>query len=313
MDGCQMAGVGDFKFIELTMPRVQTLSVVRTSFAELDKSAFESAGRTLSSVDLSFDGIAAVHPAAFCPIAANLVNLNLSSNNFVDLADVGVGGGSRRSCESFAKLRSLVLTGNAIERLTDDAPIAAPNLEVLHLDRNRLNYIADRALVGFRHLRVLNLAHNSLNAVPSTLFDSANGGYLQELYLQNNSLSILPPGLFDGLSNLLVLNLSRNALIASSVIFPKSLSKLVALDLSNNQLAAIEPDTFGHLVSLQVLNLAHNLIHSVSEKSFASLSSLHALVLSHNHIDGLPRGAFNGLKALSSLSIDHNKLHSLLR
>ena len=80
-----------------------------------------------------------------------------------------------------------------------------------------LGILSDDALIAMTSLRDLNLADNQLAALPPTLFSSASLQSLESLQLQNNSLTMLTPGLFTGLSQLVMLNLSHNA-IASHLL-----------------------------------------------------------------------------------------------
>ena len=116
------------------------------------------------------------------------------------------------------ELRAVDLSWNQISSFrSGDLDQVADKLERLNLRGNRLGILSDDALVAMTSLRDLNLADNQLAALPPTLFSSASLQSLESLQLQNNSLTMLTPGLFAGLSQLVMLNLSHNA-IASHLL-----------------------------------------------------------------------------------------------
>ena len=283
----------------------------------VEADAFQDAPRQLETVDLSSNGLAYLDSRLFCPVARTLTGLNLSHNSLESLDFVG-------GC-SLEKLERLDVSFNGLKRLGRDTfRRTTPKLAEIDLSYNKLAAPEDGAFNGLGELAVANLAHNELSAIPANLFQ--DGSKLRELYLSNNSLTRLPDGFLERLSsNLVVLNLSHNAIASNSKWFEegpfKALKALVALDLSFNRLARLGGDVFRGLSSLQVLTVAHNQIHSVSAEVFRPTPNLHALVLSHNAVEDFGESAakskegsvFGGLDKLSSLALDHNKIKTLDR
>ena len=279
--------------------------------------AFDDGPRTLKSLDLSSNGLASLYSPedalfSLCPLGKSLQKLNLSSNQILELSDLGLWNHSKSSRCHMEAMTNLILSNNSLERVPRAAFVLANNLEDLDLSQNSINTLDPGALTRLGSLKVLSLAHNQLSVIPKDLLDPKNA--LRELYLNNNSLAHLPESLFERLTSLVVLNLSQNALVSSEHSPFKALKSLVALDLSHNRLESVSGDFFVGLSSLQVLTVAHNRLLSVEASAFASVPLLHALVLSHNELEGgLAPKLFDGLHRLSSLAIDHNRIKGLNR
>jgi Leucine-rich repeat (LRR) protein len=138
---------------------------------------------------------------------------------------------------------------------------------------------------------------------------------LQELVLSNNSLTVLAPGLLDSLEELELLDLSVNELTSQWVnrdTFSR-LINLIILDLSFNALTKIDAYVFRGLYNLQILRLEHNNIDTLIDGCFASLTNLHTLTLSHNRIARFDPAHTTGLDAIRQLFLDSNKLRILHR
>ena len=84
----------------------------------------------------------------------------------------------------------------------------APNLETLDLSSNKLDQIETGSLRHLATLKTLHLNDNRLTSLTPAPW--TNLTLLRELYLQGNNLERLPD--FAGLSHLVVLNMSRNAI-----------------------------------------------------------------------------------------------------
>ena len=289
--------------------------------------------RHLSLVNVSAD----LNSGLWCEIvSSNLVSLNLSSNGLDRLplaASEAASGGSLglgEGCKPMSShLEVLNLSNNAISRLVIEAtdpwfPLASASLTHLDVSRNRLQAIR---LAKMQRLVVLDVSDNKLSSSKELMEAvKASASTLQELHAQGNQMEWLPNlatakskmNTVVHFDNLLVLNLSRNALkeAAEGPHFVLSgLRSLVALDLSHNKLTKVDDHLFSDLIHLQVLSLSHNQIVQLEPQSMASLTRLHVLVLSHNNLDekGLPSDLLHRMSDLRSLSLDHNRLKSLPR
>ena len=248
----------------------------------------------------------------WCEVGSNLISLNLSSNG-LNKVPVSLNG----SCPHFSlqRVEKINLAGNFISQLTDGPAsileLSSGSLTHLDLSNNRL-----QSLTPFksRRLKFVDVSENKLTSWSSLLaFVAASAPSLQELQAQGNQMANLstsePVIAFD---NLVVLNLSRNALSTIEGLQRLQLKFLVALDFSHNRLKSL-PDLSDLSGSLQVLSLSHNQL--VSLGSLTSLTRLHVLMLSHNNLDekGLTSHPMANMSDLRSLSLDHNRLKGLPR
>lgn len=327
IDNCKLTEVPALAFAGL--PHLQNLTV-RTYLQEwsddslsISPSALGQLSR-LERLDLSQNNIQLLPGNVFCDVSNKLTFLNLTGNQFSEVASLSLSGkesspvtrsSSPSSTSSNCELLSLTrleVTHNKIKVLTDRGFSLLPSLETLLLGHNLISRAEDTSLQGLSNLKRLDLANNELVALPPRFFQPVLST-LEDLYLQNNSISVLPPGLFHGLRRLGELDLSHNE-ITSHWVGPETFSDLTSLrhlDLSYNKMSRIDAGTFKSLTSLNVLQLHHNEIESIAEDAFASLFDLQTLVLSHNHLTRLDSLPFSGLKSLNSLAIDNNRLESL--
>jgi Leucine-rich repeat (LRR) protein len=189
---------------------------------------------------------------------SNLETLNLSENEFSSINQIfNSDEGDYSSCpkSTFVNLHELRLNKNRITRLTRDDLSFAPYLERLYLSGNEIQSIHDAFYVR-KQLKVIDLSNNQIPSLPTDFFTYGLNKRrnetlkLTEIHLQNNSLREIPNYLFQTsrsrgviiLPHLVLLNLSRNAIVWNESSFNKQLSpfeglpNLVALDLSYNQI-----------------------------------------------------------------------------
>ena len=208
---------------------------------------------------------------------------------------------------------------------SSSSQLLAPSLTHLDVSKNRLQVF--KLPDNMSRLKFVDVSENKLTSSWLGAL-SASAATLQELHAQGNQMESLPNlSTTDGESvinfdNLVVLNLSRNAISQSSRQLNvgsghlvTGFKALVALDLSHNKMSSVDGHLFRDLSSLQVLSLAHNQLVELRPDSLAKLTRLHVLVLSHNNLDenGLADGIFRHMTDLRSLSLDHNRLKSLPR
>ena len=230
------SGLSNLKSLKINSHNSEWSSILM----DMDKDVFADLNN-LIDLDLTSNSIWSLPLQTFCSMP-RLKSLNMSQNHLLDITDLGLGlhDEAQPDLQDCAKnnLEELDLSRNFISSLRQgDLHQTAASLKKLHLGNNRLTYLSDDAFAGMTNLQVLNMADNQLAALPPTVFNlSGGGGELQELHLQNNSLTLVTQELFHGLNNLVLLNLSHNA-IASHLL---------------------TSDTFGGLTNLRILDLSHN-------------------------------------------------------
>ncbi|XP_035534118.1 toll-like receptor 5 [Morone saxatilis] len=165
-------------------------------------------------------------------LGINSIHVNVADNRLTNLEDVYV------ILSRFNHLKNLFYGGNFIKWCTLNNQVSVPHnnsLDVLDLHDSSLQLIWTQGscLDLFDHL-----------------------GNLRGLNLSFNSLATLPQGIFSGLSSIIEIDLSSNALTyLQPDVFPVSLQRL---DLSSNFLASPDPVTFQ---SLSFFSLAVNRFH----------------------------------------------------
>ncbi|XP_041661209.1 toll-like receptor 5 [Cheilinus undulatus] len=179
--------------------------------------------------------------------ASNTVHLDIQDNRLTNLGDVSTFSTQLR------RLKNLFYGGNTIRVCT-------------HLGR--------QVSAGqWSNFQVLDLHSSSLQFIWSQgqcldLFD--NLVHVLGLNLSHNALQTLPQGIFKGLTSIIEIDLSSNALTyLQPDVLPKSLK---VLHLSNNFIASPDPAAFR---SLSYLNLEMNRFHCDQNlKSFLTWLSM---------------------------------------
>ncbi|XP_012225531.1 toll-like receptor Tollo [Linepithema humile] len=264
----------------------------------------------LQHLDLADNNLWTLPSDLLCPVRG-LTSLNLTRNKLQDIVQLGFAEWSD-PC-TLVGLEILDISDNDLSALPDQALSSLHSLSVLKVQENVIAAVGDHALAGLTNLRVLNVSSNRLVALPPEMFSKTKG--LQELVLSNNSLTVLAPGLLDSLEQLELLDLSVNELTSHWVnrdTFSR-LVNLIILDLSFNALTKIDAYVFKGLYNLQILRLEHNNIDTLVDGCFASLTNLHTLTLSHNRIARFDPAHTIGLDAVRQLFLDSNKLRILHR
>lgn len=205
------------------LPKLQDLYLTGNSLRQLGSVALLPSLNVLSLRDnrlLSLRGLS---------VGMNSVYVDISENRLTNLEDIYV------ILTNFKHLRYLFFGGNLIRWCTINEGVEFTpdhHLEVLDLHGSSLQTAWEQktCLDVFSHLKNLLILNISLN-----------------------SLMSLPQGIFRGLSSVVQIDLSSNALTyLEGDIFPPSLK---ILDLSNNFLASPDPETFH---SLNFLSLENN-------------------------------------------------------
>lgn len=263
----------------------------------------------LTSLEIVSSGLSrplSAKSRTFCQLAENLLRLNVSSNQFDALADLV--GASVAKCP-LDKLTSLTMSHNKLQSVNATDFTFAKNLQDVDLSFNLISRVESGVFKDLVSLKTINLADNHISFVPPSSWP--NSTQLRELYLQGNRIERLPD--LSGMPQIVVVNLSRNAITSVGQNAFADLFELVALDLSHNRIAKLSDESFVGLKSLQILTLAHNRIQSVSGLLLSPLKTLHVLVLSQNVIENVDQHAFSEMSQLKSLSLTRNRIKSLHR
>ncbi|KAM6911246.1 transforming growth factor beta activator LRRC32-like isoform 1-T2 [Lycodopsis pacificus] len=166
------------------------------------------------------------------------------------------------------------------------APVDLPRgVQTLDLSRNQVQNLTRETLAyhtGFRHLN-----------------------------LHSNKIHFIQPGLFKDMTDLKVLDLSRNHLnvFALSKINIGPLTAVESLDLSSNGLYTGMSDYFlADSPSLENLSLNGNSITKIAKNTFNGSSSLRKIGLHNNVILEIEDDAFDSLNRLTELDLSKNSI-----
>ena len=135
--------------------------------------------------------------------------------------------------------------------------------------------------------------------------------FTASLEFAGENIASLKSGDFAGLSNLDVLELSRNTFTTLPANVFSGLTSLTSLKVSNGELSSIDARAFSGLTALEVLKLDTNDLDSLPGTVFSGLTTLITLELNGNDLAALPGTVFNGLSALHTLHLQSNDLTAL--
>lgn len=162
-------------------------------------------------------------------------------------------------------------------------------------------------------IHMLDLSHNQVqNLTEETL--AYHTGF-RRLNLQANKIHFIQPGLFKDMTDLKVLDLSRNHLnvfaLSKTNIGP--LTTVESLDLSSNGLYTGMSDFFlSESPSLESVSLSSNSITKIAQNTFGGSSSLTKISLHNNVILEIEDGAFDSLSHLTELDLSKNSIGCIM-
>ncbi|XP_022594645.1 leucine-rich repeat-containing protein 32-like isoform X1 [Seriola dumerili] len=158
-------------------------------------------------------------------------------------------------------------------------------------------------------VQMLDLSRNQVqNLTQETL--AYHTGF-HHLNLRSNKIHFIQPGLFKDMTDLRVLDLSRNHLnvFALSKINIGPLTAVESLDLSSNGLYTGMSDYFlADSPSLANLSLSSNSITKIAQDTFSGSWSLKKISLHNNVILEIEDGAFDSLHNLTELDLSKNSI-----
>lgn len=124
---------------------------------------------------------------------------------------------------------------------------------------------------------------------------------LEYLNLANTSLREIP--VFDA-CNIILLNLSSNAIQVIPSEALEQLKRIQILDLSNNLLPNIYNNLWSNLQQLRSLYLQMNPIQTISNRTFSSMERLQELYINNLNLQDIQKEAFQELTALKKIEMD---------
>ncbi|XP_043481330.1 toll-like receptor 6 [Leptopilina heterotoma] len=188
------------------------------------------------------------------------------------------------------KLRSLRITGCDFTNWSQNAFARYRDLRNLTIIHSHLKY----SIHGYQ------LDKHSFKSIPQ----------IEIIDISSNRLEKLNSDTFCSLTNLVVLNISRNNFptIQNLGISDCSLD-IKTLDLSHNLIKTLPVNAFSKLKRLNVLDLSENEINVIVDRAFHGLRSLRTLDLSNNRISTLPAQVFKEMvNSLKELKMGNNSI-----
>lgn len=153
--------------------------------------------------------------------------------------------------------------------------------------------------------QVLEFNGNNLHALLDEKFLKMDLINLQRIYLAKCRIKIIGERTFKGLSNLVELDLSGNALDAVPTTTFFDCPSLMRLTLNNNPIKTLGKAAFNHLSFLTALELSNCEISQVSDRAFQGLVSLEWLYLNGNKLTAL--GGLEAVrKSLKGMELQNN-------
>lgn len=250
--------------------------------------------------------------------------LNISNNEITDFPNLA----------AVYNLISLDVSGNLLNKMSEDALYNLTKIEILNLSSNnfeewfKLN--PNFLLRGTPVLKTLDLSHNKFKSMNNLqtheLFISQS---LEILILDNCEInSIHGRSFLSGLTNLQELQLNSNPLMRLQNLVSQSLKKLF---ISNTQLMSIESIDLSSLTSLIYLRLSYNYRLKLSSTKIVSdtvkyldisycnllkpniqgFPNLKKAIISHNTIRYLVSNEFVNNTKLEYLDLSYNNIGSL--
>lgn len=201
---------------------IEELNLSSNNITVLPKNIFN--GTSLAILDLQYNNIDSRLDFG----TEEIQKLDLSFNKIVSV--------SNSMFEKMPGLTSLILKGNSIKKIQQNAFYGLKNLRQIDLSFNNLEQISSQTFSRNRELDIIRLNdNNGLTKLPLDGFESEAGKLNVFLFDASNcDISELGDNTFANMPKLTTLNLAWNNIEQLSKEFFRPMTKLVELNLNNN-------------------------------------------------------------------------------
>jgi Leucine-rich repeat (LRR) protein len=327
ISNCNMGSLLPTAFNELK--NIVYINLSGNKLEKLPSSLFNKV-ETIEELDLSNNKLSSLPKLIFNK--TSLAILHLKHNDFtgslefvtkdvqkLDLSYNKIANINGQMFKHMEGMINLILKGNGIKRIHQNAFIGMKNLRHIDLSFNDLDQISSMTFFKNSFLDVIRLNNNGrLKSLPNEGFESAQGSFnTYNLDISNCDISELNENTFRTMPQLtrLYMNWNNIASIGKNLFSP--LVKLKELDISNNLFQTLDPETFWNNQDLDKLNIAGNPLESLSTKVFEPLIYLKELDVSDCDLTQLWHDSSsedrtgNLLKNLKYLNVSNNDIRNL--
>ncbi|KAI6649512.1 Leucine-rich repeat serine/threonine-protein kinase 2-like [Oopsacas minuta] len=232
---------------------------------------------------------------------------NLSGLRLLDLHGNELSSLESEVFEKFTSLIDLNLSSNNFVQFPIES-LLPQSLQHLNIMNNNLTSIP--TLDGFSYLKILNVSNNRLELIPEYL--GKNFPYLETLIISKNQILQLPE-LHCRFIFLKYLDVSDNKLVTIPPNFLFNCSNLESIIASNNQLESLPDDISVHMHMLEVVKMSRNDFsvgteHGRIPKFITSLPKLRNLDMSSCGLLNCPSPRQWDSRKLKDLILSNNQI-----
>lgn len=236
-------------------------------------------------------------------ILKGITNLNAGSYGITNLTGIS----------KLTGLKTLDLSGNALESIPVSTFVSLTNLTSLNLQNNYIKSFTNGSFNGLTNLQTLDLTGNELTAITPGINVTALSN-LQNLTLDNNKITNIPGNAFSSLKNLKTLNVrynqADNMTVAANAF--SDLSNVTSLSLRDAKLSTLTPEMFNGLAKVSILNVSFNQLTAIPTGVFKDMPELVTLWGGNNEkLQSIAPNAFTNLPKLSMLDLSMNSMQTL--
>lgn len=319
LDGNLMEEIPSKALLSIKFKQLKILSLAQNRIKVINHDSFSSNLmtkrnlNTLIKLDLSYNGLKEINPAAFLNLNNSLKTLKLQNNE--------INSFNLRFLSYLSSLVELNLAFNVITGLPENTFIQLNKLEVLELQGNSIKFTESsrNILNGLMSLRRLNLARNNFEHLPNKMFVPVNN--LKSLYLDKNPIINLNRQSFDGIYQTLKnISLQNVELKSSDLEALRNFNGLERVKLGLNKIDELDWNIFDRShATISTLELRKNQIENMYHSECKRMKSewdcekkmdkLVELDLSNNKLCSFDGKMLKKMPHLKSLSLSHNPLY----
>jgi Leucine-rich repeat (LRR) protein len=281
-------------FVASGLPHTLNPSTKRITINHAQTTQFTSSDldyfRNLEVLDLAFNKLTTID---FDHIKSNinLISLNASHNNIVELKDSAVS----MVLSKLSTASSLNIPTNITES-DDYKKLRRSKIHVveLNISHNQITTLRNFIFMRWHRLQRLDLSHNSIEVLENeSLFGLSK---LEQLILRGNRITHIPKNAMQ--------STARSISYISST--DQAIPALETIDLGENPLMVIEASSFASLGHVREIYLDSCLINTIDPQAFEGLSNITFLSLANNDLTEIPTDALSVLNNLKILKLDSN-------